>query len=43
MMMMIIQVGPGDEYMLTVGGFNIAKSTLKDSMDNANGMMFTTK
>ena len=30
--MMLFQVGPGDGYELTVGGFNEAKSTLGDSM-----------
>ena len=50
MMMMMIQVGPGDDYVLTVGGFNYALSTLGDSMThysdsgtNINGMKFTTK
>ena len=44
MMMMLFQVGPGDDYVLTVGGFNDAKSTLGDSMDhNNNGMKFSTK
>ena len=49
-MMMMIQVGPGDDYTLTVGGFNDALSTLGDSMikssssgDNLNGMKFSTK
>ena len=43
-----MQVGPGDDYTLTVGGFNKALSTLRDSMtpsgsSNLNGMKFTTK
>merc|ERR1719295_1211096 len=37
------KVGPGDDYMLTVGGFNDALSTLQDSMFYNNGMMFSTK
>ena len=50
MMMMTLQVGPGDDYMLTVGGFNDALSTLGDSMTssyyvacNLNGKKFSTK
>ena len=45
MMMMMMQVGPGDDYTLTVGGFNDALSTLGDSMTNhnLNGMKFSTK
>ena len=52
MMMMtthLMQVGPGDDYVLTVGGFNDALSTLGDSLvtrysgDSMNGRMFTTK
>ena len=31
-MMMLLQVGPGDNYTLTVRGFNDALSTLGDSM-----------
>ena len=50
-MMLSIQVGPGDDYTLTLGGFNTL-STLRDSMTpsgsrygdyNLNGMKFTTK
>ena len=45
--MMMTQVGPGDDYMLTVEGFNNALSTLGDSMTsgswNLNGMKFSTK
>ena len=42
------QVGPGDGYDLTVGGFNDTFSTLGDSMNGGhsktlNGMEFTTK
>ena len=37
------QVGPGEGYMLTVGGFNTGLSTLGDSMSSNNGMKFTTK
>ena len=40
--MMLLQVGPGDDYVLTVGGFNDAKSTLGDSMDSNNWMKFST-
>ena len=48
MLMMMMQVGPGDDYVLTVGGFNKALSTLGDSMNsyrsvNLNGMKFSTK
>ena len=43
MMIMFLQVGPGDDYELTVGGFNDAKSTLGDSMFSNNGRKFTTK
>ena len=42
-MKMLLQVGPGDDYVLTVGGFNDAKSTLGDSMGNDNGNKFSTK
>ena len=43
-----MQVGPGDGYVLTVGGFNHALSTLGNSLStpgggNANGMKFSTK
>ena len=47
---MLFQVGPGDDYMLTVGGFNDALSTLGDSMTvtrdqdvTVNGMRFSTR
>ena len=47
MMMTMIQVGPGDDYKLTVGGFNDNLSTLGESMitngSNPNGMKFSTK
>ena len=47
MMLMLLQVGPGDNFVLTVGGFNDALSTLGDSITprgwNLNGMKFTTK
>ena len=48
-MKMMMQVGPGDSYLLTVGGFNGALSTLGDGMTpssshwNINGMRFSTK
>ena len=41
--MVMIQVGPGDDYVLTVGGFNDALSTLGDSMAYHNGMKFSAK
>ena len=43
------QVGPGDDYMLTVGGFKDDLSTLGDSListdrkKNLNGMKFSTR
>ena len=37
------QVGAGDDYVLTVAGFNAALSTLGDSMRFHNGMKFSTK
>ena len=40
------QVGAGDDYVLTVAGFNAALSTLGDSMlgtPSLNGMKFSTK
>ena len=37
------QVGAGDDYVLTVAGFNAALSTLGDSMARHNGMKFSTK
>ena len=40
---MLFQVGPGDDYVLTVKGFNDALSTLGDSMNYHNGMKFSTK
>ena len=43
MMMTILQVGPGNDYMLTVEGFNYYLSTLGDSMKGNNGMKFSTK
>ena len=48
LMITTMQVGPGDGYVLTVGGFNHALSTLGNSMSTigggiANGMKFTTK
>ena len=48
-MMMLVQVLPGDGYMLKLGGFNKSLSSLGDSMItkikglNLNGMKFTTK
>ena len=44
-----LQVGPGDDYRLTVGGFNDALSTLGDSITPSdsrfylNGMRFSTR
>ena len=52
-MMMMIKVGPGDDYVLTIEGFNDSifgfHFRLKDSMitsvsgTNLNGMKFSTK
>ena len=49
-MSMLLQVGPGDDFTLTVEGFNDALSTLGDSMirhstsvHNLNGMRFSTR
>ena len=40
----LIQVGPEEgQYVLTVEGFNDALSTLGDSLENHNGMKFSTK
>ena len=38
-----LQVGPGDDYTLTVGGFNDALSTLGDDMQVNNGKKFSTR
>ena len=43
MTIIMMQVGPGDDYLLTVGGFNHAESSLGDSMAYNNGMKFSTK
>ena len=43
MMLIMLQVGPGDDYVLTIGGFNNALSTLGNSMAYINKMKFTTK
>ena len=52
MMLMLLQVGSGDDYVLTVEGFNDNLSTLGDSMTpttttdsgkNLNGMKFSTR
>ena len=43
LLMTPMQVGPGDDYTLTVGGFNDAQSTLGDSMSYSNGAKFGTK
>jgi len=37
------KVGPGEDYVVTVGSFNDTLSTLGDSMEYHNGMKFTTK
>ena len=42
-LMMMLQVGPGDDYTLTVGGFNDVLSTLGDSMFYNNRTKFSTK
>ena len=41
--MISTQVGAGDDYVLTVAGFNAALSTLGDSMDYNDGEKFSTK
>ena len=54
MMLMLLQVGPGDDYVLTVKGFNDNLSNLGDSMTgnfsmtpwhhmNLNRMRFSTR
>ena len=43
MIMMVFQVGAGENYVMTVGGFNSALSTLGDSMTYSNGMKFSTR
>ena len=42
-LMMMLQVGPGDDYTLTVRGFNNVLSTLGDSMFYNNRTKFSTK
>ena len=42
LMNMLMQVGPGDDYVLTIGGFNAALSTLGDAM-TSHDLKFTTK
>ena len=40
------QVGPGDDYRLSVSGYNQSQSTLGDSLtggQNINGMKFSTR
>ena len=37
------QVGPGDDYVLTVGGYDAALSSLGDALAANNGMKFSTK
>ena len=37
------QVGPGDDFVLMVGGFNAALSTLGDALTGHNGAKFSTK
>jgi len=37
------QVGPGDDYVLTIGGFDSSSSTLGNSMTYHNGMKFSAK
>ena len=37
------QVGPGENYVVTVESFNETLSTLGDSMGYINGMKFSTK
>ena len=37
------QIGQGDSYTLSVGGFNATLSTLGDSMYRNNGEKFSTR
>ena len=37
------QIGPGESYSLSVGGFNATLSTLGDSMYSNNGQKFSTR
>ena len=39
----MIQVGPGEEYELTVKGYDGGLSTLGNSMSRHNGRKFTAK
>ena len=41
--MILVQVGYGEGYQLTLGQFNRTLSTLGDSFTYNNGMNFTTK
>ena len=41
--MLMVQVGQGDDFVLTVGGFNKGLSTLGDSMKHNNGQNFSTR
>ena len=39
----LVQVGPGDAYVLTIGDFDSSNSTLADGMAHHNGMKFSAK
>ena len=39
----LVQVGPGDAYVLTIGDFDSSNSTLGDAMAHHKGMKFSAK
>ena len=41
MVLIFLQVGPGDGYVLSAYGFNFGLSTLADSLAYHNGMKFS--
>ena len=41
--LIMTQVGPGNDYVVTVESFNDTLSTLGDSMGYHNGMKFSTR
>ena len=43
MVKMFVQVGQGDDYVLTVEGFNASLSTLGDEFSKQNGRKFTAR
>ena len=42
MALILLQVGPGDGYVLSAYGFNSALSNIYDALDHHNGMKFST-